>query len=57
VTGESDKVFSSKSDLVFEGTPEETLNWLLRTITDGCYVRNGKTGELQTVNEYVSLYV
>lgn len=52
-----DTVVSMNSELVFEGTTEEIVHWLLRNITDGCCVRNSDTGEQMVVSEFISLYI
>lgn len=52
-----DKVFTSKSDLAFKGSPEETVQWLIRHGSETDYVRVGSTDEMLVRSEYLALYV
>lgn len=52
-----ERIFNQSSNLVYQGTTEDAIQWLMRNPNTGAYVRNGKTGELQSTSEFLGLYV
>jgi hypothetical protein len=51
-----ERVFDRNSNLVFQGNTEDAIKWLQKNPNTGDYIRNGKTGNLDSIQEFLAHY-